>query len=137
MWLHPSFFCIEIEQFGHFFELVTSHKQFAAISSSSSVPTHTINTTLAGIAQQIQNNEPQARQYQEYDEGASTPPQAPVHNSSGYNQYFEQHYAGQQQGTDPTTIQQKEEVSTPPDYGSDGSGNGSQNEGGSSTENPP
>jgi len=34
----PSFFCIEIEQFGHFFELVTSHKQLAAISSSSSVP---------------------------------------------------------------------------------------------------
>ena len=29
---------MEIEQFGHFFELVTNHKQFAAISSSSSVP---------------------------------------------------------------------------------------------------
>lgn len=34
----PSFFWIEMEQFGHFLEFVTNHKQLAAISSSSSVP---------------------------------------------------------------------------------------------------
>lgn len=32
MWLHPSFFWIGLLQFGHGFEFVTSHKQFAASS---------------------------------------------------------------------------------------------------------
>jgi len=38
MWLQPSFFCIGDLQFGHGLELVTSHRQFAEFSVSSSVP---------------------------------------------------------------------------------------------------
>ena len=38
IWLQPSFFCIGDLQLGHCLELVTSHRQLAAISVSSSVP---------------------------------------------------------------------------------------------------
>ena len=38
IWLQPSFFCIGDLQLGHCFELVTSQRQLAAISVSSSVP---------------------------------------------------------------------------------------------------
>ena len=52
MWLQPSFFWIGDLQLGHGFELVTSHRQFAEFSVSSSVPctkqqqcwSHIVNT---------------------------------------------------------------------------------------------